>query len=285
MRAAILSLLLTSTLLASEQVVQIWPDKPPGITEIKPETTEPDKGDNITRISSVTSPTITIFPAPADKNTGTAVLILPGGGYHILAWNHEGTEVAQWLNSLGVTGIVLKYRVPAPKGKDADRFTGPLCDAQRALSLVRSRAADWHINPSRIGVLGFSAGGHLAANLSNNYDKHAYSPIDAVDAVSCRPDFSMPIYAAYLVDKDSKLTMPVTKNTPPTFLIMTEDDRIGVQNPCLYYLALRDAGVPAELHLYPTGGHGYGLRPSKNLVSIWPARAEDWLRSQGLLDR
>jgi acetyl esterase/lipase len=226
-----------------------------------------------------------VFRAPADKDTGTAVVICPGGGYNILAFGHEGTEVAQWLNSLGVTGIVLKYRVPARKGQA--RHAPPLQDAQRALGLVRSHAKEWGLDPKRVGVLGFSAGGHLAAALSTNYAQRTYTSVDAADSASCRPDFTLLIYPAYLVTpkNSDKLSpeLPVTADTPRTFLAMTEDDGIGVEGALAYYLALKKAHVPAEMHLYPSGGHGYGLRPSNNLVSTWPQRAEQWLGSIGVL--
>jgi acetyl esterase/lipase len=265
----------------------IWPGKAPGETvELPPEAPQPARpGDNTVRIGNVSSPTLTVFPAPKDKATGAAVIICPGGGYNILAFNKEGTEVAEWLNTIGVTGIVLKYRVP--KRPDRERHAPMLEDAQRAISLVRHRASEWGIDPARIGILGFSAGGHLAATASNNFGKRTYAKVDAADDVSCRPDFAVLIYPAYLVDKENKLPpeLPVSKDTPPTFIAMTEDDGVRVECGLFYYLAMKEAKVPAEMHLYPTGGHGYGLRPSEHLVSTWPARAGEWLKTVGVLEK
>jgi acetyl esterase/lipase len=270
----------------SPPVIPLWPQGAPGEKgDVGPETEQPRKGDNIIRLTNVTQPTLTVFKPSADKDTGAAVVICPGGGYSILAWNLEGTEVAEWLNSIGVTGIVLKYRVPARKGQD--RYVAPLQDAQRALGVVRSRAKELGLDPGRIGVLGFSAGGHLAATLSTNSDKRTYEPVDAADSVSCRPDFTLLIYPAYLVGRDNALApeLKVTSQTPRTFIAMTEDDSVRVECGLFYYLALKGAKVPAEMHLYPKGGHGYGLRPSANAVSTWPQRAAEWLRAGGLLER
>jgi acetyl esterase/lipase len=215
------------------------------------------------------------------------VVVCPGGGYSILAMDLEGTEICEWFNSIGVTGVLLRYRVPTRPGDD--KHILPLQDAQRALGLVRSHAKEWSLDPKRIGVLGFSAGAHLAAHLSTSFDKRDYEPMDDADQVSCRPDFSMPIYPAYLVLKepDNKLApdLNVTTNTPPTFLIQAEDDGVRVENSLFYYLALKNAKVPVEMHLYPDGGHGYGLRPSAKVISGWPKRAEEWLRGMGLLER
>jgi acetyl esterase/lipase len=187
-----------------------------------------------------------------------------------------------------VTGVVLKYRVPARKGQE--RHAAPLQDAQRAMGVVRQRAKEWGIDPDRLGVLGFSAGGHLAAVLSTTYDKRTYETVDDADKEGCRPAFVVLIYPGFLVGKaeeGNKLAaeLKVTKDTPPTFIAMTEDDPIGVENALFYYAALKGAKVPAELHVYPSGGHGYGLRPSKNEVATWPQRAEQWLRGLGLLER
>lgn len=264
--------------------IALWPGDAPGEKgDIPPEAEQPAKGDNITRLGNVSKPTLTIYRPPADKDTGTAVVICPGGGYNILAWNHEGTETAEWLNTLGVTGIVLKYRVPARKG--LERYAAPLQDAQRALGLVRHRATEWGLNPQRIGILGFSAGGHLAATLSNNYAARTYPAVDDADKESCRPDFTLLIYPAYLVDKNNVLApeIKVTSETPRTFIVMTEDDGVRVDGPLIYYMALKNAKVPAEMHLYAEGGHGYGMRRKDNLVSTWPQRAGDWLGSLGLL--
>jgi len=215
------------------------------------------------------------------------VLVCPGGGYHILAMDLEGTEVCDWLNSIGVTAVLLKYRVPKREG--LERHTAPLQDAQRALGLLRSRAKEFSLDPQRIGAIGFSAGGHLIAALASSAAQRAYPLMDAADAVSCRPDFNIVIYPGYLVLKDEadkiNPSVQVTTNHPPTFLAMAQDDPVRVENAVLYYLALKQAGVPSELHVYPTGGHGYGLRRSEHFVTTWPDRAADWMRSRGLLQR
>jgi acetyl esterase/lipase len=254
--------------------------------DLPPEAPQPPKNnDNIIRLGNVSAPELAIYKPAADKANGAAVVICPGGGYSILAYNHEGTEVAEWLNSLGVTGIVLKYRVPARK--ERARHDAPLEDVQRAIGIVRHRASEWGIDPARIGVLGFSAGGNLAALASTNYEKRTYPEVDEADKMSCRPDFSVLIYPAYLVDKQNVLQpeLKITDKTPPTFIAITQDDAVRVQGPLYYYLALTEAKVKAEMHIYPIGGHGYGLRPSKNLVSSWPARAGDWLGSIGVLEK
>jgi acetyl esterase/lipase len=285
----ILGLLLAAatTVTAANPPLPLWPKEAPGEkSDIPPEQELPARPTSpALRITNVTKPTLTVFPAPADKATGAAVVICPGGGYGALAFDKEGTEIAQWLNTLGVTGIVLKYRVPARKG--LERHTAPLQDAQRALGLVRQQAKAWNLDPKRIGILGFSAGGHLAAALSNNYEKRTYPEVDAADKLSCRPDFAVLIYPAYLTVKaeGDKIApeLPVTKDTPPTFLVQTGDDGVRVESSLFYYLALKNAKVPVEMHLYPKGGHGYGMRPSEHLVSTWPQRTADWMKASGYL--
>jgi acetyl esterase/lipase len=273
---------------AADEPIRLWPGVAPGETgEIGPEQEQPGKpGDNTIRLGNVTQPTLEVFLPPREKNTGAAVVICPGGGYNILAYNKEGTEVAQWLNSIGVAGIVLKYRVPARKGRE--RYEAPLQDAQRSLGIVRLRARQWMIDPARIGILGFSAGGHLAATLSNQHEKRTYPRVDEADDASCRPDFTLLIYPAYLIPRKGDNTLApeikVMSDTPPTFLAQTEDDGVRVECSLFYYLALKNAKVPAEMHLYPDGGHGYGLRPSSHNVSHWPQRAEEWLRTLGVLE-
>jgi len=214
-------------------------------------------------------------------------VICPGGGYNILAWDLEGEEVAAWLNSLGVTGIVLKYRVPRRPDQAKDKPpVGPLQDAQRAVSLVRSKAAEWGIDPKRIGILGFSAGGHLTAAAAANFDRRAYDALDDVDRVSCRPDFAVLVYPGYLVEKGTDQLAPdirVRKECPPAFFAHAADDGVPAENSVAMYRALRKAGVPAELHVYAAGGHGFGLRPSARPCSTWPQRCADWLRAQGFL--
>ncbi|MGC4056461.1 MAG: alpha/beta hydrolase [Paludibaculum sp.] len=271
---------------------KIWPKGAPGEKgDLGPEadTTKADgalvAGRRIIRLGNVSEPTIAIYPAPKNRNSGAAVVVFPGGGYNILALDLEGTEVCEWLNSIGVTGILVKYRVPARK--DGPRWAAPLQDAQRAIGIVRSRAVELQIDPRKIGVLGFSAGGHLAALASTQFERRSYDAVDAADQVSSRPDFSVLIYPAYLAVKEQgdKLAeeTPVTANTSPTFLVQTEDDGVRVENSLVYYQALKNAKVPAEMHIFAKGGHGYGLRPTELPVTQWPKMAETWMRGLGLI--
>jgi len=265
--------------------LDVWPSAAPGEDaargEEKLEEQKPGQRE-VKRLTNVSKPTLTFFRPPRERDTGTSVVICPGGGYHILAMDLEGDEVATWLNSIGVTGIVLKYRVPRKEGRPP--HAAPLQDAQRAMSLVRSRASEWEIAPDRIGILGFSSGGHLSAATSTNFDQRGYDPLDAVDQESCRPDFTVLIYPAYLLT-EGKLSpeIRVTKNTPPTFFAHAYDDGIGPENSIAMFTALKQAGVSAELHIYASGGHGFGLRPSEHPASTWPKRCEEWMHSRGLL--
>lgn len=244
-------------------------------------------GKPLVRLGHVSVPTLTLY-APAGHNTGAAVVVFPGGGYSILALDLEGSEVCEWLNSGGVTCVLVKYRVPGsgpyPKSDAA------LQDAQRAVGLVRLNAAEWHIDPHRIGVLGFSAGGHLAAAVSTNYDARIYPTIDAADQLSCRPDFTVLVYPAYLAAPGPGVALRpdlhVTAQTPPAFLVQAEDDKAApVENSVAYYLALKQLKIPAEMHLFAEGGHGYGLRRTKLPVTEWPAEAGRWLRTMGIVAR
>jgi acetyl esterase/lipase len=273
-------------------VVPLWPGDVPGETgDLGPEKIEASKpGERkLTKLGNVSRPTITIHRPPRGKDTGASVIIAPGGGYYILAMDLEGDEVAAWLNSIGVTGIVLKYRVPRRPGTPKEQPPiGALQDAQRALSLVRSRAAEWGMDPNRIGMLGFSAGGHLTAWTSTSFDKRAYPSLDAVDEVSCRPDFAVLLYPAYLTEAGKYETAPlirVSPQTPPMFLAHADDDGLSAENSALMYVALKRAKVRAELHVYRDGGHGFGLRPSADAISSWPARCADWMKAEGLLER
>ena len=291
MKIALLVSLLSSIASAADPIA-LWPKGAPGekgdIGEEK-DTTDPNgqliAGKRVIRLGNVSNPTITVYSPAKEKNTGAAVLVFPGGGYSILALDLEGTEVCDWLNSIGVTGILVKYRVPARKG--LPNYAPPLQDAQRAMGYVRQHALEWNIDPAKIGVLGFSAGGHLSAAISTNYEKRTYEPIDAADQFSCRPDFAVVIYPGLLVPRTNpdKLNpeFTVTQNTPPTFLAQAQDDPVRVENSLFYYQALLKAKVPTEMHLYPVGGHGYGLRRTDKLVTTWPARAEEWMRSLKML--
>jgi acetyl esterase/lipase len=280
----------SSSLFADDMpyVMKIWPGTAPGEKgDIEDEmAVQGDGAKPVLRIHNVTEPTISVYKPAADKDTGTAAVICPGGGYNILAWDLEGTEVAQWLNSLGVTGVVLKYRVP--RRADREKHDAPLQDAQRALSTVRANAEKWGIDPERIGILGFSAGGHLSAATSTNFDKRNYEQLDAVDDVSCRPDFTVLVYPAYLMNDKGEGLMPeirVDKNTPPVFFAHAYNDGITPENSIRMFQALKAAGVPAELHVYSLGGHGFGLRANDLNSSTWPKSCEGWLRSQGLLEK
>jgi len=292
-------LTLACTALATEPlVIQLWPGKAPDETsDIGPErvrmspkldrkqveVTEPTR-----MVTDVTKPTLTIYRPARDKETGTAMLICPGGGYWNLYWQLEGEEVAAWLNSIGVTGIILKYRVPRhsdePKGEPARR---PLQDAQRAVSLVRSKASQWGIVAERIGMVGFSAGGHLAIATATGFEKRTYEPIDDVDKISCRPDFAVLVYPGYLKAKDKDELAPglqIPAGTPPIFLVHGGEDIISPPgNSVLMYLALKRAGVPAELHVYAGTAHDFGVRTNDHPYSAWTASCAGWLREGGLL--
>jgi len=249
-------------------------------------------GKPLIRLGNVTDPTLTVY-APKGKDTGAAVVVFPGGGYRILAIDLEGTEVCNWLNTAGVTCILVKYRVPG--ADQAKPSTGPypksnaaLQDAQRAVGMTRANAAKWHIDPKRIGVLGFSAGAHLSVALSTHYDKRLYDAVDAVDQQSCRPDFAVVIYPGYLADAEhsflNDLDIHPDSKTPPSIIVQAEDDTVHVENSTTYFLALKQARVPAELHIYSEGGHGYGLRPqAKWPVTTWPKTVEVWLHSIHIL--
>lgn len=275
---------------ASLKVQLLWPDGAPGAQG----NTE---GDN---------PTLTIYSAPEKEASGAAVVIFPGGGYGHLAVDHEGRQVAQWLNSLGVTAFVLKYR---HRNSGAGYgYPAPLQDAQRAVRMVRSHAGEWSVDPNRIGILGFSAGGHLAASEGTHFQKNYYKLQDSVDHVSCRPNFMILIYPVITLTEPythagSKLNLlgdnpdkslveslsnekQVTSDTPPTFLVHANDDKaVPPENSIFFYLALRKAKIPAEMHIYENGGHGFGLGKKGSAASSWPGRCADWMRTRGLLDK
>ena len=242
---------------------------------------------------NVTRPTLTVY-APRGKGTGAAVLVIPGGGFQILAMDLEGTEVCDWLTAKGITCVLLKYRVPgAPYDWHCDCRPNDLVvpvmaleDVQRAMGLVRLHAAGWHIDPHKVGVLGFSAGGYLVAEISTHFVKRLYPPVDAADQESCRPDFAVAVYPGHLATDKGGLNpnVPVTRDTPPTFLLQAEDDGVdGVRQSLVYFDALKAVGVPVEMHIYAQGGHAFGLRPTKLPISRWPGLVIQWLGTIGMI--
>lgn len=303
--------------------IAIWPGAAPDPQPVKgPETVTVDTtflvaGRTVAGVSNVTRPTMTVY-SPKGKNTGVAVVVFPGGGYQILAIDLEGTEVCDWLTARGITCVLLKYRVtdvgPYPKSGPYPESPMALEDAQRTMGLVRYHAAEWGIDPHKIGVLGFSAGGGMVANISTHGEKRLYPAIDAADRVSCRPDFAVAIYPGHLSlaaaeydatmgTKKFSLGTPAdasigdpnlelnpnlhpTRQTPPTFIVEAEDDHVdSVYDALAYYIALQRAGVPVEMHLYAKGNHAYGLRPTKLPVTRWPELMETWLRTIDMLPR
>lgn len=275
-----LTLVLTPSLKAKDEppTINVWPGKAPGVTD---DTIKEDWQGK--KASNITKPTLTVYKPTPDKNTGVSIIVCPGGGYRALMMSYEGEDVAQWLSSIGITGIVLKYRVPAPEG--VERYLPGLQDAQRSIRLVRSKAKEWGIDPAKIGIMGFSAGGHLTAAACTNFDKNAYEPIDSVDQVSCRPDFGVPVYAGGVVQKGTTELAPeirITKLTPPMFIACATDDP-GSDNSVYLYLGLKRAGVPAELHMYTQGGHGFGIKPTGKPVATWTQRCEEWMRASKIL--
>lgn len=289
--------LLPPELASAQEVIELWPEGVPGLrADASPERMENN------RVSNVHVPSLTVFPAPADKATGAAVIICPGGGYVRLSMENEGTSAARWFNSIGVTAFVLRYRM-VEYGHPA-----PLRDALRAVRLVRSRAADFAVQPDRIGMIGFSAGGHLAASAGTLFDGAEGRTGAALDAVSGRPDFLLLMYPVITMEtphthrgsrdallgreatpdliQSMSLHTRVTKETPPTFLVHTQEDRgVPADNSILFYQALTAAGVPAELHIFEKGPHGFGMRSDLGPTSRWIDRAEDWMRARGLLTK
>jgi acetyl esterase/lipase len=283
-----LAILLSSSLLAVDRpVIDVWPGKAPGETkEISPEESlpsRPNQRQGVTRITNISKPTLTLFQPPEGKRNGATVIVCPGGGYSYVTFDLEGTEIAEWLNSIGVTAAVLKYRCPRREGDTANKL--PLMDAQRSVSLLRSKASELGLDPKRIGILGFSAGGNLAAATCLKYNQPQYDKIDATDDVSSRPDFGVLIYPAYLADENGQVKPEYqpTKETPPMFFAFAMDDRVTVDGSFALAKALKTTGIPAELHMYDAGGHGFGLRKSEHPCHTWPARCEEWLAHRGLL--
>lgn len=280
--------------------VPIWPGTPPDMQAMPgPEKTEtsPDllAGKHVTSITNVSRPTMTVY-APRAKNTGAAVVVIPGGGFEILAIDLEGTEICDWLTARGITCVLLKYRVPsAPydwhSNSRPDNYQVPtmaLEDVQRTMGLVRLHAKAWHVDPHKVGVVGFSAGGFLVAEISTHFDKRLYKPVDAADKQSARPDFAMAIYPGHLALDNGKLNpnVPVTRNTPPTFIVQAEDDDVdGVQQALTYFAALKQAGVPTEMHIYAQGGHAFGVRRTDKPITHWTDLADAWMRTIGVLPR
>jgi acetyl esterase/lipase len=283
---------------AGHTQLPIWPGKVPDAVPVKgsevaaPDTESLVAGKPWLAVGKVSRPTMTVY-SPAGKNTGAAVVVFPGGGYWILAIDLEGTEVCDWLTSRGITCVLLKYRVPgeglSPRSGAYPKSPVALEDAQRTVGLVRFHAAEWHIDSHKIGVLGFSAGGHLVAAISTHFKKRLYPAVDAADHESCRPDFAVALYPGHMLENTSEpFTLnpyvPVTRKTPPTFLLQAEDDPIDdVENSMVYFAALKKAGVPVEMHLYAQGGHAFGLRPTKFPITGWPRLVEAWLETIGMV--
>jgi acetyl esterase/lipase len=247
-------------------------------------------------VQNVSRPTMTVY-TPKGVNTGVAVVVFPGGGYKGLAIDLEGSEVCDWLVARGITCVLLKYRVPDSGPHwvaSCDCHVDPkapmaLQDAQRTMGLIRFHASEWRIDPHKIGALGFSAGGHLVANLSTHWDARSYPVADAADQESCRPDFAVAIYPGHMLENTThpfelNPTLPVSAATPPTFLLQAVDDPVDeVENSLVYYIALKKAKVPVELHLYAQGGHAFGLRRTKLPITRWPQFVEAWLGTIGMI--
>ncbi|MGZ3183187.1 MAG: alpha/beta hydrolase [Telluria sp.] len=297
---AFLVLALCGSAHAEPTEMALWPE---GLKIATPVLTGPEHVEEVKpgvggrpwlKVENVARPTMTIYPPARDAN-GTAVVVFPGGGYRVLAIDLEGTEICDWLTAKGVTCVVLKYRVPGsgPHWNDACRchkeVTVPMAlqDAQRALGLLRENAQALHIDPHRIGVIGFSAGGHMVADVSNRFERRAYRPVDAAEQQSSRPDFAIALYPGHLWDGPGPKLHPrnkISAKAPPTFILQAENDPVdNVRNSIVYFLALQEKGVPAELHIYPEGGHAFGLRSPSLPIGAWPQLVEKWMASIGML--
>jgi len=257
-------------------IIKLWPDNVPGETEAKhaPVVTD-NKSGNVTRLTDITDPAIVVYPASNENNNGVGIIVCPGGGYNILAADKEGYEIAEWLNTLGYSAFVLQYRVP--KNQE-----GALQDFQRAFRIIKNNAADWKINPDKIGAIGFSAGASLSARASARYKEKTYPKVDELEELACRPEFVLLIYPGGLDKGENRSLIPeiiFNEKTPPMFVFATADDTHS-NSALVVTTALRDAKVPVELHLLPEGGHGYGLRPGNIAGETWPVLAEKWLHKQ-----
>ncbi|HLX64250.1 MAG TPA: alpha/beta hydrolase [Planctomycetota bacterium] len=313
-RALFLSVLacsLCASIAAAEPLaIDLWPGKVPGDVGITGEEKfiqlmkdgKPlEVGGKPTKwLTNVSKPQLVVYRAAKESNTGVCMLICPGGGYHNLGWDVEGEEVAAWLNSIGITGVILKYRCPRRPGDvKGEPPLGPLIDAQRAVCFVRGKAKDWELDPAKIGMVGFSAGGHLVGAAATNFDQRKYDAIDAVDAISCRPDFAVMLYSGYFKPKDKNELSPTIRLAPggagagagagvapPMFLVHASDDTVSdVDCSVTMYLAMKHAGVPIEMHLYANGGHGFAVRKVGLPCETWTERCVEWLRTQGMLKK
>jgi acetyl esterase/lipase len=263
-RSFLLFVVLSSIAMALPPEIKIWDGNMPGVGAAEPEGISPNKKNKVTRLINVSEPTIRFYPAKVCGESSPVVIVCPGGGYNILAYDLEGTEIAEWLNSIGVSAAILKYRVPQNR-------EGALEDARRAVRMVREKAEEWNIDPERVGMLGFSAGGHLTAACSNSPD---------------RPNFSVLVYPAYLFQKggiELAEDIQVDEDTPPAFVVQTRDDKNHYRSTLAYSAALDALEIPIEVHMFAKGGHGYGLRPSEHPVSKWPELCEAWMREMGFL--
>lgn len=304
LKLVVLSLFILSFshVFSQEKEIKLWPDGVPGAINDPDYVESSDTYNNWEKFRKVTDPRIDCYVVDKEKANGTAVVIFPGGGYSVLATGHEGAAIAEWFNTMGISAFVVKYRLPSDRIMK-DKSIGPLQDAQRAMRIVRRNAEKWNIDPHKIGIIGFSAGGHLASTISTHYNDDVY---DVPDATSARPDFSLLIYPVIsmdtsithmgsrinLIGKDTSEALvkrfsnelQVTDQTPPAFMVHSMDDNVvPVQNSINYALAMKKHGVTCELHIYEHGGHGYGLGRSKDTESTWPEACKKWLQVQGLL--
>jgi acetyl esterase/lipase len=288
MKPILFALTLSVAAQAAEPLtIKLWPLGAPEKNGFKigPEQ-EMNKGDGIKRVTNVSDPTITIYKP--EKANGTSVLVCPGGGYSILAIEHEGTQVCDYLNSIGVTAVLLKYRVP--RRDPANPSLEPLQDSQRAMGILRQRAGEFGLRPDRIGILGFSAGGHLSVMTALHANDRTYPQDAALDAMDATPNFAVPVYPAYLVGKDETFTLlpevKVTEKAPPMCLIHAHDDKgvTSASSSALLYLEYKKLNLPAELHIFAKGGHGFGMKKTGLPTAEWHLRVGEWMRAMGWLE-
>lgn len=276
-----IALLLPAVCVAADDPAEVplWAGVAPGSEGITAQNVTVDRGKDgkhSYQVTQVHKPTLTLYLPPREKATGAAVIVCPGGGHRYLAIDHEGHDVGRWLNKIGVAAFVLKYRLARAEGSKYKVETHALDDAKRAVRLVRSRAAEWGVEPAKVGIMGFSAGGEVAALAGTRFDSGSAGADDPVDRLSSRPSFVALIYPGIRPE-----TLSVTKDTPPTFMVFADDDRLGAERSANYYVALKKAGVSSELHIYARGGHGFGMRDNHQPVSSWPARFQEWLIDRG----